>query len=594
MILQGLCDLYERLAEDPFSGIAPVGWSSEKVAFGIMLSDDGVVQSVIPFSSGEGKNLKKFRIISVPEHAGRSGKSPKPYFLCDTAKYFFAMDEKSGEKRFADSRKLHEDVLRRCSGKAAKAILAFFARGPHPDELRDADREGLEKGGFAVLCSSDTYDPLSNDDEIREAWSRYRSASADDEVIGCCSVTGKRAPLARLFPMVAGLPGAQSSGASLVSFNFQASESYGKKQTYNASISQDAATASGSALKYLLSDRSRRISLGDTFVVFWADRSAPFEDRTVFSMLLGAPKAEDEETLQRIQNVFERLRSGMPTEDMLDGDITYDILGVAPNAARLSVRFFEQDRLGDIAENVGWYLRDIAMVGVKPTSLHHLLCQTAPSGKEDKIPSTFLHSCFEAMIRGTMFPFALRQLLLERLRSDHGTKNRWDLGQRAALLKACLVRTWRKQGYVPTDEERIDVSLNRENANEGYLLGRMFAVMARAQLGAVGDTNATIVERYIGSISTTPNRVFQTLMRGFHTHLSTIHKKRPGLAVVLSREMDEIIGGMSGVDAVPSTLSSDEQCEFYIGYHQERQVLWASKREVNESADNGNDAIEED
>ena len=577
MILQELNNLYNRLAADPDSGVPPLGWSSEKVSFGILLAGDGRVQSVIPYSSGTDKDALSYRIMNVPEHGGRSGKNPAPYFLCDTAKYFFAMDERAGERRFTDSRILHEAVLANCKSEAARAVLAFFARGPHPEDLREADRDALGKGGFAILCLADTFKAVCEDPLVRDAWAVYRSASCTDDSVGYCSVTGKRTRLARLFPQVTGLPGAQTSGASLVSFNFPSSESYGKKQAFNASISVDVAQAAGSALKYLCAQKNRRITLGDTFIVYWTDRSAPLEDLFAFSFLLGEPRGEDEKTLQLIQNVFERLRKGLPFAEAVDASVSYCVLGIAPNNARLVVRFFERSGLREIAEHFSWYLRDIDMVGVRFAPLQQLLSQTAPQGDSDKIPSTLLHSAFEAMIKGTMFPVALRQLVLERMRADQGRRNKWDLGQRAALLRAYMVRKWRKQGHTPSDEERIDVALNRENSNEGYLLGRMFAVMARAQRFAVGDTNATIVGRYIGSLSATPNRVFQTLMRGFHTHLSTLKKKMPGLAVNLSKEMDEIIGKMSGSGQVPKTLSPDEQCEFFIGYHQEREDLWSNR-----------------
>lgn len=593
MILQELSNLYNRLAADPGSGVPLLGWSSEKVSFGIMLAEDGRVQSVVPYSSGTGKNASNYRIMNVPEHAGRSGKNPAPYFLCDTAKYLFAMDEKSGDCRFADSRELHEAVLAQCESAAAYAVLSFFARGPHPEELREADRDALGKGGFAVFCLADTARPVSDDPSVRDAWAAYRSAARTDDVVGFCSVTGERTQLARLFPQVTGLPGAQSSGASLVSYNFSSSESYGKKQAFNTSISKDVAQAAGSALKYLCARKERRISLGDTFIVYWADRSAPIEDSFAFSFLLGMPKGEDEETLHLIQNTFDRLRRGLPIEGAINTNVSYCVLGIAPNNARLAVRFFEQNSLGELAEHLSWYLRDIDMVGVRPASLQQMLSQTAPQGEVDKIPSTILHAAFEAMVKGTMFPVVLRQLVLERMHVDQGRKNKWDLGQRAALLKAYMVRKWRKRGYTPSNEERIDVSLNRENSNEGYLLGRMFAVMARAQRAAVGETNSTIVERYIGSLSTTPNRVFQTLMRGFHTHLSTLKKKMPGLAVNLSKEMDEIVGKMPGDGLVPKALSSDDQCEFFIGYHQEREDLWSNYYSANSEKLTSTEDVEE-
>lgn len=602
MILHELSALYDRLVDQPdVSEQIPLpGWSEEKVGWAIVLDAEGAVKSVLPLGIQDEKGRLKPLEVLVPDHDGRSGKSPKAYFLCDKASYLLGIDAKDGSASRERSRFLHHEVLDGCSDVGAKAVLAFFdnpkVRDAVPEDLVDE----LVKGRMMVFCLEREGDFIHEHAAVRSAWADYLERAPSDDVEGFCSVTGEYGTLARLFPQVTGIPGAQSSGASLVSFNFDASESYGKKQAYNAAISKSIAFKAGTALKYLLGKPDRRIVLGNTIVTFWADRAAPREERLLADILLGRSSAEDKVALDAVSNAFSEMRKGLPLSQF-DNSLGFSILGVSPNAARLSVRFYEHRSLGSIAENYGYYLRDTSIVGVERTSIWGFLLQTAspgkPSnvhgrepgtehggrqtashGKPSNVPSTLVSRSFESMLRGTDFPVALEQLILSRMRADHASKDRRDMGQRAAALKGCLVRRARRRGIELTRKERFDMALNRENTNIGYLLGRLFAVMERAQQGASGDTNATIRDRYIGAASSTPERVFQPLMRGCQANLGTLRKKKRGLSVKLEQEMDEIVGRLfPGEGSLPKTLGLDEQGAFFIGYYQERCDLWRGK-----------------
>lgn len=584
MILHELSALYDRLVDQPdVSEQIPLpGWSEEKVGWAIVLDTEGAVKSVLPLGiQGEKGRLKPLEVL-VPEHDGRSGKSPKAYFLCDKASYLLGIDTKDGSASRERSRLLHHEVLDACSDVGAKAVLAFFdnpkVRDAVPEDLVDE----LAKGRMMVFCLEREGDFIHEHAAVRSAWADYLERAPSDDVEGFCSVTGEYGTLARLFPQVTGIPGAQSSGASLVSYNFDASESYGKRQAYNAAISKSVAFKAGTALKYLLGKPDRRIVLGNTIVTFWADRVAPREERLLADLLLGRSSAEDKVALDAVSNAFSEMRKGLPLSQF-DNSLGFSILGISPNAARLSVRFYEHRSLGSIAENYGYYLRDTAMVGVERTSMWGFLLQTASLGKPSNVPSTLVSRSFESMLRGTDFPVALEQLILSRMRADHASNNRWDLGQRAAALKGCLVRRARRRGVELTGKECFDMTLNRENTNIGYLLGRLFAVMERAQQGASGDTNATIRDRYIGAASSTPERVFQPLMRGCQANLGTLRKKKRGLSVKLEQEMDEIVGRLfPGEGSLPKTLDLDEQGAFFIGYYQERCDLWRGKTAEDE------------
>ena len=459
--------------------------------------------------------------------------------------------------------------------------MGFFSHNilkerENDDLLRDV--AASDKLIFALKDSDGNIVPIHESKAIMDAWeSSHVSASADEPCIrGQCSVTGKAAPLARLFPQVTDVAGAQSSGASLISFNRDSFNSYGRTQAYNASVSQRVAFGAGTALKMLLSDPERKICLGATTFTFWSDRPSPDEDNLFIRFFGGGDKndtAEDSTTVTRVRDAIKGIKSGHPLRANFNPDVRYYVLGISPNAARLSVRFFETSTLGEVAERYGQYLRDIDMVDVSTTSIFQLIRQCAVQGKYENLPSTLVNPCMRAVLTGSRFPQSLLSTLLSRMRADHGSNNRWDMGQRASLIKACLVRNLQS-----TRESEIDVALNRDNNCVGYLLGRLFAVMERAQSEALGTTNATIRDKYIGSASVTPARVMPTLMHGCQNHLSDLRKKKPGLNVILEKELDEIVGRKLSDNPYPGTLSMEDQGEFFIGYYQERVDLWTSRK----------------
>lgn len=589
MILTELTILYDRLAADPdhADDIAHPGWSLDKVAWALVIDEGGEVLQLVPLVVDGGQ---KYQLLRVPEHVGRSGKYPTPYFLCDKASYLLGLDEKNGEGNRERSRALHERVLEGCDDVGARAVLAFFSRPNPAADLSEAEREALQSGGMVVLCLQRPSRRVCERSAIRQAWERYRQQEVDEgQVSGWCSVTGRKGPLARLFPQVTGIPGAQSSGASLVSFNFDASESYGKSQAYNASLSPDVAFKAGSALKYLLGNRERRTRVGDIIVTFWTDAPAPIEDSFLAQILGATRSAEDKDTRDALDLALSEMRRGIPLTT-LDPKVGYCILGVAPNAARLAVKFFERGTFGQLAERYGQYLRDIEMTRVKSVSMRQLLLQTAPLGKDDNIPKTLFTRCFSAMLDGDEFPRALDQLVVARMRADHATRNSWDLGQRAAILKACLVRRHRKRGVVLGETEEIGMDVNKGCTNEAYALGRLFAVMERAQRADLGDTNTTIRDCYLGAASATPARVFPPLMRNYEAHHGALRKKKPGLAYLLDREFGEIMAslgtGESPNGLFPKVLDQDDQNAFFIGFYQE---LWVPLKAAGSSGDNSTD-----
>lgn len=568
MILSDLYDLYELKRESEPDAIPERYWCRKNVTWEVVIDHTGNAVSLIPLANEADKSMS----LVVPDIQRTSG--VRPFFLCDNAEYWLGMDKKRGEDKQSQSISFHEDILSGTDDDGAVATLLFLKR------MKDPSQQGLlgalsdDPKGLIVLrlLGDDRY--VHEHEEVREAWTRYKRKQEEDLSDGICLVTGTQGPYAMLFPQVTGLPGAQSSGASLISCNADAFSSYGQRISTAGAISADAADKSGAALSYVLKDRAHRVGIGNDYIAFWTDSTNPSIDQDL-AMFLDPEsliRGEDEKAREAIHTALAELRKGNPPVAIPDGT-QYHLLGIAPYQARLAVRFYESGSLGDLQKHVVQFLRDTEMVGTKPCSLRSYLNQTAAQGDSKNVPMTLVTPCMRALIHGTAFPMSLQQRIISRTRIDHGSTNAWDMGRRAAILKACLIRNARAvSSYRGQEmERRLTVGLNNENDNQGYLLGRLFALLEKVQLDAIGGANATIRDRFMGAAATTPARVYPQLLKLAQHHIS---KSEYGPRI--DRQVQEVIGRL-GDEGFPKTLGFDDQGMFYIGYYQQKQAFYQRK-----------------
>ena len=580
MILDDLNTYYLEKRNDPASSMPRQGWSVVRVGWEFRIDPEGKLVSILSLVDDSGKSPE----MQVPEQVARTS-GVKPFFLCDKAAYFFGLDEKRGEECFAKSAELHHKVLDGVQDEAAKAVLGFFDQ---PSQLACVEERVIEdlKGGSLIVFRYIPDSSLVHErSAVMDAWEGYlnQGESRGGEVQ--CSITGEWAVPSKLFPMVKGIPGSQSSGASLISFNQDAFCSYGRTKgdkARNASISEEASFNVGAALQYLSMSPTHHVDIGGTRVLYWTDSDSP-ESLGVLSLFMDpnaelSLAAEDESVLDRIRNSLHGLRSGKYVELDCDGP-QYYVLGVSGSQGRLSVRFFEKGSLGVLQERARQYYEDIALVGrdgelLKPSSLRRYLLQAAVLGKAENLPNTLVCSTLRALFRGTAFPQALSEQLLARMRVDKGylgSDRRDVLPLRIAMLKACVIRSARQKG-MKSEERSLTVSLNEDNANIGYLLGRLFAILEKAQQDAVPGANSTIRDRFIGSASATPARVFPQLLKTAQHHIS---KAEYGASA--DRRLQEVVGRIDSGKGFPATLSYDDQGQFFIGYYQQKQALYMKK-----------------
>ncbi|MCI8465185.1 MAG: type I-C CRISPR-associated protein Cas8c/Csd1 [Lachnospiraceae bacterium] len=577
MIFYELTRLYEKLVKQGKIG-AP-GWMDEKVSYGILLGKDGEIRQLLSLKDENGKPRK----MRVPEHQTRTS-GVLAFFLWDNAGYLLGTDgggkpEKAME-RFAASQKKHLELLEEVHTEAAEAVKNFFGswnpKCISEHEVLKPEMEELQKGANLVFYYEGK--PVAENPEIREAWEQYRNREKDGES-GICLVTGKREPIARLHPLIKGVWGAQSSGASLVSFNAEAFCSYEMENGGNAQTGESAARAYGAALNYLLSDSQRVFRAGDVTVVGWA-----FEGNTVHQdILMAYLNQEDSIRDADVQAALKKLCRGEKVEwkdQELRPDHLFYILGLSPNAARLSVRFFLKDQFGRWLANIRAHEKRLEIVlpaFVKKPYLPVWVIldeMKAPGGK-DKLP-TLTTAFFQSVLMDSRYPEELLFCTLRRIRADHDLN--W---KRAAMLKAYL---W-KNSMSDKNKEGCSVGLNMETNHQAYLLGRLFSLLENVQVTAAkgkdsqkDPLNTTIKDRYLNSMCCTPVLAFAPLLKLKESHMKKLKRDRPELADKLEMQIVEIIGRLEA--PVPRQFGPEEQAVFMLGYYHQTQTRYEKKEEA--------------
>ena len=570
-ILHSLVGLYERLAADeaaPDEAAPAFGFSRENISYAILLSQDGDVVDVQDIRDTSGQRPRPKRLV-VPRAVKRTGQ-PVPNFLWD--KTAFALGAGTREpsriaREHAAFKDFHRKLLETCEDLGARAFLRFLERWRADDfrSLRYAE-DMLDANVVFRLDGAALF--LHGRHALKDVWLNH--LAEQDGAKGMCLVTGQRAAIARLHPSVKGVAGAQSSGASMVSFDKDAFKSFGKERGANAPVSERAAFAYAAALNTLLErDSRRRIQIGDATTVFWAeaagDDTGAAAAEELFS-LIAAPPTDAEETT-KVADRLTAIAAGRPLAEVnpkVDKNTRFCVLGIAPNAARVSIRFWYQDTIGELASRIVQHWSDLRLEPAPwrtPPAAWRLLKETAPQGKAQNIPPTLGGALMRAILGGGRYPRSLLAAVIGRMRADKNVT-----GMRAAICKACLARDHR----LGVEKEDVPMKLRREEANPAYRLGRLFAVYEKVQREALGrNLNATIKDRCFGAASATPAAVFPLLVRNSANHLASIRKRgKGGLAHHFDDEIDEIFAGMD--TAFPRSLRLEDQGRFAIGYHHQR------------------------
>ncbi|MCF3652538.1 type I-C CRISPR-associated protein Cas8c/Csd1 [Synoicihabitans lomoniglobus] len=587
MILQSLHQLYNRLAEDPQNGLPTPGYSLQNISFCVIIKADGSLIEIVPCRTEtieigkNGKEKKTVRPLSllVPGQSKPPGQGLNPCFLWDNTGYMLGFKPEDPKKSEAAREK--ERIRTLASFDAFKtrhletetliadphfSSVCRFLESWSPDQA--ADHPMLQEiiSGFGVFQISGSLKYVHQAPAVSRWWNEQNTISSAGET-SFCLVTGKPAPTAATHdPAIKSVAGAQSSGAKLVSFNLKSVESFSKEQGDNSPVSETAAFAYCNALNWLLARKERRFRIGDATTVFWTAAATTAE--TLFPwMMSGVPEAEDTATKNRVHDLLKKISQGiLGRDDLGDPTVPYYILGLSPNASRLSVRFWHTGELGELITKLKLHLQQLSLVRqwdetnsknpepVTPT-VYQLLRQT--SRDADGIPPLLGGALMRAIVLGTPYPDSLITAVINRIRAE----------REVSYLKVAVLKAW----LIRNHHQLITPMLDETNVNLGYRLGRLFAALEKTQQDALPDLNATIRERFYSSASATPRAVFGRLLRLYPHHLG---KLPIGGKIVREKLVQEIL---DSVQDFPSHLNLQGQAQFALGYYHQRKAFYPTK-----------------
>jgi len=587
MILTALNNYYNRLVDRGVKDVPLYGFSQEKISYGLVLDKAGKLVDVVNLMDTSSKKPRA-AMMPVPQPPKRSV-NIDPCFLWDKSGYVLGLTAKDAEKDIERARKTfeafkayHQQWLEGTEDEGLQALLQFLSAW-NPDD--PANRAKIPESALDanLVFRLDGERQFLHQRSAALAIRAYQLHQAGSEHVRCL-VTGEFVAPATLHPTIKGVNGAQSSGASLVSFNLNAFTSYCKKQGDNAPVSERAAFGYGTALNYLLrrdENNKHRLQIGDSTVVFWAETESDGKAQAaedLFSSMLQPPLPDDEQETDRLHSVLSQVSRGRPIQKIdpeLQPDTRIYVLGLAPNASRLSIRFWQVDRLDAFAMRLSQHYSDLLLEPLSwktHPAVWRLLLETVPhrSGSKPRLDDVAPHLAGEltrSILSGTRYPHSLLANLIMRMRADG------DISPlRVALCKAVLARDARLSNRQHNDKE-IPVSLDTTNTDPGYLLGRLFASLETIQRAALGgNVNTTIRDRYFGAASATPASIFPVLMRNAQNHLSRARKDKPGLATNLEKRLDEIVDKLEA--QLPKSLSLESQGRFAIGYYHQRAEIF--------------------
>ena len=580
MILQALTEYYRALERQ--GKIAAPGWGPVKVSFALCIGDDGTLQQAVSVQTEQVRGKKTVlapRVVSLPAPVKRTV-GVAANFLCDNSSYMLGVDDKGKPERtrlcFEACKALHEQALDGVDSPAARAILAFF-RAWEPEKAREnaALLEHLEEilaGGNLVFRTEEGF--VHDDPAVRRAWEAYYNTSGDGPQ-GVCLVTGEQGPIESVHPAIKNVAGAQSSGAALVSFNAPAFCSYGKEQNLNAPTGKYAAFAYTAALNHLLADREHVYRVGDATVVCWAKGGGSFYQSLFGWAAMGQSEPSYDES--ELRGMVKRLCRGEAVDfhaERLDPGMDFYVLGLSPNASRLSVRFFLRNTFGGFLRNAEAHQERLKIV--RPSfdkfeglPLWKLLGETVNQNTRDKVPTPELAGeVVRAILTDTRYPATLLNGATLRIRAEREVTR-----GRAAILKAYYL----KNSHPDVPKEVLTVGLNEGSTHIPYTLGRVFSVLEAIQSAANPGVKTTIKDKYFNSAAATPAAIFPLLISLAQKHLKKLRGSNTGLAIALDKQLTDLLNRLG--ENYPTRMNLPQQGAFQLGYYQQLQARYQKKEE---------------
>ena len=572
MILQALNQYYGRKAADPETGIAPEGFEHKEIPFVIVIDPEGHVVNIEDTRQTINKKLRAKSYL-VPQGKKRSV-DINPYLLWDNMEYVLGVVGKGKPDRVVLQ---HQAFIERIKNlklpddPGVNAVLKFM--GKEPENALAASSYAEEIRASCPFMSIRLNTDVDLVCQRPAVISRIKSENSNGAGrSGFCLITGDTGELAVLQPSIKGVRGTNTTGGNIVSFNLATFNSYGKEQGQNAPMGKSGSFAYTTALNHLLGkDSHQKLQVGDATAVFWSDKDSYIEND--FAAWFDEPEKDNpDQHIEKVRSLLLAVDKGhIPPEDQ---QTRFFVLGLSPNSARISVRFWHVGTVAEFSIRIAGHFHDLSIVH-KPSekeylSMWSLLRSIAALGKTENIPPNLAGEWMRTILSGSPYPHSLFQATIRRIQAERHVSY-----ERAAIIKASLNR---KARFQSNPDKEIAVSLDKENTNPGYRIGRLFALLEKIQEEASPSINTTIRDRYYAAASGTPASVFPILMRMKNHHLGKLEK---GREIFFERLLGEVMSGLSA-NGFPSQLSLDDQGRFAIGYYQQRQAFF-TKNDTNQS-----------
>ncbi len=600
MILQALKGYYDRLFSDQKrkngtskKEISAFGFSRNPIHFALIIDTNGKLLDVHDLrephetktKSGKVKKTIDDKELIVPLPVKRAP-NIAPSFLWDNTGYVLGADLKGKPARTANQfdafKKLCHEIGDGLDDEGMQAVLKFLDNWD-PSKAREQKLWDEMSGKNVVFKLDKELQYIHERPTIKSAWLEYHRNQLEKNIEGICIITGEKSHIAKLHSSIKGVRGrgAKSSGASIVAFNLDSFCSYGKdekQQSYNAPVSNRAAFEYVTALNYLLSKDSRqKVKIGDATTVFWAERDTSME--TIFKRTV--EPGEDADAQRKLHVFLETVRKGKKlSKPEIDEEVKFFILGLSPNASRISIRFWYQTTVGELSRKIEKHFSDIEIeqqsekyIEPKYPGISRLLLATAVQWKYNNINPKLAGAFAYSVISGTKYPQTMLSSVINRIRADHSINY-----PRASIIKGVLTRNFKLE---------VLMSLDKENKNVAYLLGRLFAILEKAQKDAQKDTQkdaqkeafgqdigATIKKGFYSSASATPRQVFPQLLRLAQHHIDKAKK----YGYIDDMLIEEVI---QDIQEFPAHLSLQDQGLFAIGFYHQRNDFFKKKGVVS-------------
>lgn len=589
MLIQALCEYYDILEKD--GKTTPEGYSEVNIKYLIKLHADGTFD---PDSELVDKNTlfpKRVETTKIEANIVEHRASYIFGMICEKKQLTINKKASNQHKAFVEK---NLDFIKDIDSPIVNAYRNFILNWDPEVETDNELVKKINNKNCAFCLASDVTILLNEDEQIKEKFIKeFSQKDTQYDYKAQCAIYGKELPIARLHDNIKGIRDAQSSGANIVSYNADAFTSYGYEQSYNSNISELAMQKYTHALNYIISNGQTEY-LDGLSMLYWATSSKnTYVD--LFSFLINPNKLSLDEasTSNMIKSLLEDVCSGslnykqLNSISEIDPNVSFYILGIKPNASRLSIAFLYRQKFGELLQNIAQHQKDMQISNDnKVIPVWRIIKELkSPKAREAKTPDAYKKSLLDSIILGLQYPKSILAQIIIRIKTDSDKKD--EKGKttshkinkvRAGMIKACLNRNSR----LNHKEEEITMALNTENKDPAYLCGRLLAILEKIQLSAQPGLNRTIVDSYFSTATTKPDAVFPKLIKLSQFHL---RKLSDGLNIWFEKQLGDVLDSLDG--QFPGRLSLQDQGKFILGYYQQREVLFAKK-----DKDEDNDILE--